>query len=122
MVDRKGKRSSSSVMLMVGTAKGAFIFNSNDGRRNWKVSGPHFEGDRVYYMSYDPRNKMVLAGSNSFQWGPSILRSFDAGKNWKRSKNQPKYPKGSDISIKNIWNIWRSLNKAKAFFTLLCIL
>jgi photosystem II stability/assembly factor-like uncharacterized protein len=92
-------------MLMVGTGKGAFIFTSNDGRKNWKVTGPHFEGESVYYMSYDARNKILLAGSNSYQWGPSIVRSFDAGKTWKRSKSQPKYPKGSDVTIKNIWNI-----------------
>ncbi len=90
---------------MVGTAKGAFIFTSKDGRRTWKVSGPHFKGTPVFHLAYDPRSDMFLAGVNSFQWGPSIIRSFDSGKNWKRSENQPKFPKGSDLSVKNIWHI-----------------
>jgi hypothetical protein len=92
-------------LLMVGTAKGAFIFTSSDGRKNWNVSGPHFKGIPVFHLAYDKRNEMILAGVNSYQWGPVIVRSFDLGKEWKRSKNQPKFPKKSGLSVKNIWHV-----------------
>lgn len=92
-------------ILMVGTAKGAFIFTSKDGRKNWKVSGPHFKGTSVYHLAYDKRNDTIFAGVNSYQWGPVIVRSFDLGEEWKRSKNQPKFPKKSGLSVKNIWHI-----------------
>ncbi|MDG6905714.1 MAG: exo-alpha-sialidase [Nitrososphaerota archaeon] len=94
-----------SEVLMVGTAKGAFLFTSRDGRRTWETSGPHFEGTPVFHLAYDSRNKMFLAGVNSYQWGPSIARSFDSGKSWRRSKSQPKFPKSSGMSVKNIWHI-----------------
>ncbi len=90
---------------MVGTAKGAFIFSSKDGRRTWRVSGPHFKGTPVFHLAYDQRNDIVFAGVNSFQWGPTVARSFDLGKTWDRPKNQPKFPKGSSLSVKNIWHV-----------------
>jgi hypothetical protein len=99
------KGRSSNVALMVGTAKGAFIFTSKDGRRSWKVSGPHFEGTPVFHIAYDKRNKMFIAGVNHWQWGPTIAKSMDFGRNWKRPKNQPKFPKGSKLSVKNIWHV-----------------
>ncbi len=88
---------------MVGTAKGAFLFTTRDDRRSWKVSGPHFKGTPVFHLAYDRRNKLLFAGVNSFQWGPIVARSSDLGKTWKRSN--PKYPKGSGLSVKNIWHI-----------------
>jgi photosystem II stability/assembly factor-like uncharacterized protein len=89
---------------MVGTAKGFFLFTSKDGRRTWKASEQIMKGSSTYHVAYDPRNKMFLAGVNNFQWGPSIVKSLDGAKTWKRSKS-PKYPKGSGLSVKNIWHI-----------------
>jgi hypothetical protein len=98
-------RKKNSDLLMVGTAKGAFVFVSNDGRRNWSVSGPHFKGTPVFHLAYDPRTATMFAGVNSYQWGPVIVRSKDLGKEWTRSKNQPKFPKKSGLSVKNIWHV-----------------
>ncbi len=99
------KTRKSKVILMVGTAKGAFIFTSDNGRRNWKPSGPHFKGSKIYHIAYDHRNRMLLASVNNEQWGPSIARSFDLGKTWQTSKIPPKYPKNSDWSVKRVWHI-----------------
>lgn len=90
---------------MVGTAKGFFLFTSKDGRRSWKASEQNFKGCPTFHVTYDPRNKMFLAGVNNFQWGPTVVRSSDQGKTWERSKNQPKFPKGSGLAVKNIWHI-----------------
>ena len=94
-----------TVLLMVGTGKGAFLFTSSDGRRTWKSSGLHFAGSSVYHLAYDKRNKVVFAGVNSFQWGPVIAKTSNFGKTWKRPKNQPKFPKSSGLSVKKIWHI-----------------
>ncbi len=99
------KKLGNTNLLMVGTAKGAFVFTSRDNRRSWKVSGPHFKGISVYHLAYDARNRVMLAGVNSYQWGPVVARSFDLGSEWKRSKNQPRFPKESGLSVKNIWHI-----------------
>jgi len=92
-------------LLLVGTKKGAFVFSSKDGRRSWKVSGPHFKGKEVYHIAFDKRNKMLLASVNDEQWGPSIARSFDLGKSWKVS-NPPKFPKNEKgEAVKRVWHI-----------------
>jgi hypothetical protein len=99
------KAKSSRMLLLVGTRKGVFIFSSKDGRRTWKVSGPHFKGRPVYHLTYDKRNNLLLASVSSEQWGPSIERSFDFGETWKTTKTPPRFPKGVSESVKDIWHI-----------------
>jgi len=102
----KEKKTGNTTILLVGTKKGAFIFSSKDGRRTWKVSGPHFRESPVYHVTYDNRNGIVLASIASYQWGPSISRSLDLGETWKNSKTPPTFPKGkTDESVKTIWHI-----------------
>ena len=93
------------VCLMVGSRKGAFVFTSVDGRRHWKVSGPHFKGNEVHHMAYDRRTRTLFAALSSGQWGPTIGESNDMGKEWKASKSPPKFPKGSGLSVARIWQI-----------------
>ncbi|MDA4124699.1 MAG: exo-alpha-sialidase [Thaumarchaeota archaeon] len=92
-------------LLLVGTAKGAFVLSSEDSRRTWKVSGPHFKGNEIYHLSHDPRNGMIFASVNSNHWGPSVARSFDEGRTWKLSKTPPRFPKGSGLSVARVWHI-----------------
>ncbi len=100
------KKQGEKSLLLVGTNKGAFVFTSNDGRRTWKLSsGPLFKGNAIYHITYDKRNGMLLASVDSYQWGPSVARSFDLGKTWKFSETPPKYPKDSDWSLKRVWHI-----------------
>lgn len=94
-----------SAVLLVGTAKGAFVCSSTDGRRNWKVSGPYFKGNPIYHLSHDARNGMLLASVNDNHWGPSVARSFDGGKTWKLPKTPPKFPKNSGLSVSRVWHI-----------------
>ena len=44
------------VRVLVGTKKGAFILTSDDQRRGWNVSGPHFGGWEVYHVKGSPVN------------------------------------------------------------------
>ena len=92
-------------LLMVGTRKGAFVFSSEDGRRTWKSSGPWFEGKEVHHVAYDKRSGTLLAAVNSMVWGPSVERSHDLGKTWKKTKNPPRFPKGSKLSVSKVWHV-----------------
>jgi photosystem II stability/assembly factor-like uncharacterized protein len=92
-------------LVMLGTKKGVFVLRSEDGRRNWKSSGPHFEGTPVYHATYDPRNKVMIATIGSFIKGPTLAKSKDLGKTWKEGRKPPRFPKGSDWSVKQIWHI-----------------
>ena len=44
----------SSVRLLVGTRKGAFVITSDGKRDKWSVSGPHFAGWEIYHMKASP--------------------------------------------------------------------
>ena len=44
----------SSVRVLVGTHKGAFVLTSDGKRKDWKVSGPFFAGWEIYHMKGSP--------------------------------------------------------------------
>jgi hypothetical protein len=44
----------STVRVLVGTRKGAFILTSDGKREKWDVSGPHFAGWEVYHAKGSP--------------------------------------------------------------------
>ena len=44
----------SSIRLLVGTRKGAFILTSDGKRERWRVDGPHFAGWEYYHMKGSP--------------------------------------------------------------------
>ncbi|MDG6900468.1 MAG: exo-alpha-sialidase [Nitrososphaerota archaeon] len=93
------------VSLMVGTRKGAFVFSSDSGRREWKSSGPYFKGEEVYNMAYDRRSETYLASVISGHWGPTIATRKGEGGEWKISKTPPKFPKSSGLSVARVWQI-----------------
>lgn len=93
------------VCLLVGTRKGAFVFTSGSGRKNWKASGPHLKGNEIFHMAYDRRSGAILAAIVSGQWGPTVARSEDLGKRWKESNTPPKFPKKSGLSVARLWQI-----------------
>ncbi|MEP6822022.1 MAG: exo-alpha-sialidase [Chthoniobacterales bacterium] len=73
----------SSVRVLVGTRKGAFILTSDGKRKDWKVEGPHFAGWEVYHVkgsSVDPNR--IYASQTSAWFGQIIQRSRDGGKTW----------------------------------------
>ncbi len=90
---------------MVGTRKGAFVFTSNDGRRRWKATGPHFRGNEIHHLAYDRRTGKIFATLSSGQWGPTVAEGRDTGREWKASKTPPKFPKGSGLSVARLWQI-----------------
>jgi photosystem II stability/assembly factor-like uncharacterized protein len=73
----------STVRLLVGTKKGAFVLTSDGKREKWDVSGPHFAGWEIYHMkgsTIDPNRIYVSQTSGWF--GQVIQRSDDGGKTW----------------------------------------
>lgn len=84
----------SSVRVLVGTRKGAFILESDGKRDKWNVSGPHFAGWEIYHMkgsSVDPNR--IYASQTSGWFGQLVQRSDDGGKTW----HQPGFKPGEAI-------------------------
>jgi photosystem II stability/assembly factor-like uncharacterized protein len=81
----------SSVRVLVGTKKGAFILTSDGKRQKWEVSGPHFGGWMIYHLKGSPLDSNRIYASQSTDWfGQIIQRSDDGGRTW----HQPGTPPG----------------------------
>ena len=73
----------SSVRLLVGTRKGAFILTSDGKRDKWEVNGPLFGGWEIYHLKGSPVDPNRLYASQTSGWfGQTIQRSNDGGATW----------------------------------------
>jgi photosystem II stability/assembly factor-like uncharacterized protein len=73
----------SSVRVLIGTRKGAFILTADGKRDRWDVSGPYFGGWEIYHLKGSPADPNRLYASQSSAWfGQIIQRSSDGGKTW----------------------------------------
>ena len=82
----------SSVRLLVGTKKGAFVMTSDGKRDRWDISGPHFGGWEIYHVKGSPADPDRLYASQSSSWfGQVMQRSTDAGKTWETVGNKFEY-------------------------------
>ena len=85
----------STVRLLVGTRKGAFILTADGKRKQWDVSGPHFAGWEMYHLKGSPVDPNRLYASQTSSWfGQIIQRSDDGGKTW----HQPGTPPGESTT------------------------
>lgn len=106
-------------LLLVGTTKGAFIFRSDASRQSWDEAGPYFPGRSIYAFDYDGRNDRtkLWAAVNSPYWGSFLSSSNDFGKSWTDPESYNiKFPEGSDVSLKQIWQIVNDPHNADALY------
>ena len=79
----------STVRLLVGTCKGAFILTSDGARRPWDVDGPHFGGWEIHHAKGSPVDPDRLYLAQWTEWfGQVIQRSRDGGKTWDAVGNE----------------------------------
>ena len=80
----------SSVRVLVGTRKGAFILTSDGKRQDWDISGPSFGGWEIFHLKGSPVDPNRIYASQTSGWfGQIIQRSDDGGKTW--------FPPGSKL-------------------------
>jgi photosystem II stability/assembly factor-like uncharacterized protein len=73
----------SSVRVLVGTKKGAFILTADGKRSQWNISGPHFAGWEIYHVKGSPVDPNRIWASQTSGWfGQVIQRSDDGGQTW----------------------------------------
>jgi hypothetical protein len=79
----------SSVRVLVGTKKGAFILTADGKRQNWTVNGPHFPGWEIYHLKGSPADPNRLYASQNTGWfGQLMQRSKDGGATWEPVDNK----------------------------------
>jgi photosystem II stability/assembly factor-like uncharacterized protein len=91
-------------VLLVGTPKGAFLFDGDGARRSWSLRGPLCEGWPIHDISVDSVSGAILAAGGSPWYGPAVFRSDDLGSTWTHSSEGLTY--GDDgPKITTIWNV-----------------
>ena len=88
-------------LLLVGTKRGLFIFESDAARRSWKSRGPFLIGREIYHALIDERDNSMWAATDHAVWGAHIHRSDDLGENWETLEHAPHY--ADDRGLKAIW-------------------
>lgn len=113
-----------TVRVLVGTKKGAFVLTSDAGRKKWEVSGPHFAGWEIYHLKGSPVDPNRIYASQSSGWfGQVMQRSDDGGQTWAPVGNKFEYEgtPGTHLwydgtphpwEFKRIWHLEPSLTDA----------
>ncbi|MFN4090834.1 MAG: WD40/YVTN/BNR-like repeat-containing protein [Alphaproteobacteria bacterium] len=92
------------VFLLVGTRKGAFLFASDAGRRDWSLSGPFCETWPINHAIADPATGTIYAGGGDAWFGPAVWKSTDRGATWTHSSEGLAYAAGEE-PIKSVWSL-----------------
>ena len=90
------------VLAFVGTRKGLFLLRADDARESWQAEGPLLDGWGVYHAILDERDGTVYAAANHLVYGPTVQRSLDGGKSWRRSE-QIRLPEESGLTVNAAW-------------------
>ena len=79
----------SSVRVLAGTKKGAFVLTSDGKRAQWNVAGPFFGGWEIYHIKGSPADPNRLYASQTSGWfGQMVQRSNDGGNTWEPVGNK----------------------------------
>ena len=118
----------SGVRVLVGTKKGAFVLESDAGRKSWDVKGPYFAGWEIYHVKGSPVNPERIYASQSSGWSGQVMqRSDDGGKTWAVVGNKFAYDGVPGThqwydgtphpwEFKRVWHVEPSLTEAETVF------
>jgi photosystem II stability/assembly factor-like uncharacterized protein len=81
-------------LLVIGTRKGCFLLESDEGRRDWQIRGPFCEGWPVYHAVFDAASGAIYAAAASEWHGSAVWRSPDLGETWTHSSEGISYDDG----------------------------
>ncbi|MCA8959025.1 MAG: exo-alpha-sialidase, partial [Planctomycetes bacterium] len=92
-----------SAVVIIGTAKGAFVLRPDATRAHWSIEGPLFRGWKVTASSRSQDGTYFL-GTASFVYGAAIHRSKDLSE-FRHVEAGPRYPDGGDRKLNQIWKL-----------------
>src|SRR5215468_9373781 len=95
-------------LLAIGTGKGLFLAQSDDDRKSWELTGPHFQMTGIYAVGIDkrPATPRLLASVTSSHFGPSVATSDDLGASWQEPEQAPiAFPERTGTALERVWQI-----------------
>jgi len=92
------------VLILLGTKKGAFIVESDAGRRDWELRGPFCETWPMNHVVADPATWTIYGGGGSEWFGPAVWQTTDLGETWTHSSEGMAYAEG-EPPIKAVWSV-----------------
>lgn len=92
------------VFLLVGTRKGAFIFESGADRRDWTLKGPFCQTAPMNHVIGDPQSGMIYAAGGDPWFGPSVWKTSDLGDSWSHSSAGLCYEEGLE-PVGSVWSM-----------------
>jgi len=93
-----------TVLVLVGTKKGAFILESDDGRRSFTLRGPFCETWPLNHVIADPATGTIYGAGGNEWFGPAVWRSDDQGASWTHSSEGLAY-QAEEEPIKSVWSL-----------------
>src|SRR5690349_3526736 len=97
-----------TVLLAIGTGKGLFLGRSDDDRKGWEISGPHYPMTGIYAVAIDKRRgtPRLLVGATSSHFGPSVATSDDLGETWQEPDQAPvAFPADTGATLGRVWQL-----------------
>ena len=95
---------SKSVLVLLGTKKGAFICQSDSARKSWHLRGPFCETWPMNHVMADPATGTIYGGGGNEWFGPAVWKSTDKGESWTHSSQGLAYPAG-ETPVKTVWSL-----------------
>ena len=92
------------VVLLVGTRKGAFVFESDAARERWSIRGPLCEGMPIHDVSFDQATGRTFAAGGSPWYGATVFTSDDLLETWTQSSAGLAYP-ADEEAIRTVWSV-----------------
>jgi photosystem II stability/assembly factor-like uncharacterized protein len=92
------------IYILVGTKKGAFIFESDGERKSWSAAGPFCEAWPINHVIGDRETGAVYAAGGNEWFGPAVWKSNDMGKSWSHSSQGLAYGEG-ETPVQSVWSL-----------------
>lgn len=95
---------SGKVHLLVGTRKGAFIFDADESRDDWSIRGPFCDMWPMNHVVGDPATGTIYGAGGNEWFGPAVWKSTDLGATWTHSSEGIGYAEG-ETPVKSVWSL-----------------
>lgn len=95
-----------AVRLWVGTRKGLFRAEGENGKSGWRLQGPFHPGYEIHHVLQRPdRPSTAYAAANHRVWGSHIYRTDDGGRAWRPLEGRISLPTDAGREIEAIWHL-----------------